>query len=67
MASINCGAHPLVMDALAEMSEAQMQMRLTHLPVRAQYPRRRKRGDGGDAPREKMRVPSGRLELPRSG
>ena len=35
------GAHPLVMDALAEMSEAQMQMRLTHPPVRAQYPRRR--------------------------
>jgi hypothetical protein len=34
------GAHPLVMDALAEMSEAQMQMRLTHPPVRAQYPRR---------------------------
>ena len=30
------GAHPLVMDALAEMSEAQMQMRLTHPPVRAQ-------------------------------
>jgi len=30
------GAHPLVMDALAEMSEAQMQMRLTHHPVRAQ-------------------------------
>jgi len=28
------------MDALAEMSEAQMQMRLTHPPVRAQYPRR---------------------------
>jgi len=34
------GAHPLVMDALAEMSEAQMQMRLTPPPVRAQYPRR---------------------------
>jgi hypothetical protein len=30
------GAHPLVMDALAEMSEAQIQMRLTHPPVRAQ-------------------------------
>src|SRR3989344_4383081 len=44
------GAHPLVMDALAEMSEAQMQMRLTHPPVRAQYPRRGKRGDGWDAP-----------------
>ena len=28
------GAHPLVMDALAEMSEAQMQMRLTHPPAR---------------------------------
>jgi len=28
------GAHPLVMDALAEMSEAQMQLRLTHPPVR---------------------------------
>ena len=37
------GAHPLVMDALAEMSEAQIQMRLTHPPVRAQYPRRRKK------------------------
>ena len=36
----NGGAHPLAMDALAEMSEAQMQMRLTHPPVRAQYPRR---------------------------
>ena len=36
----NGGAHPLVMDALAEMSEAQMQMRLTHPPVRTQYPRR---------------------------
>jgi len=47
------GAHPLVMDALAEMSEAQMQMRLTHPPVRAQYPRRRKRGHGGDAPCKK--------------
>ena len=32
----NGGAHPLVMDALAEMSEAQMQMRLTHPPVRTQ-------------------------------
>ena len=32
----NGGAHPLVMDALAEMSEAQMQMRLTHPPIRAQ-------------------------------
>jgi len=32
------GAHPLVMDALAEMPEAQMQMRLTHPPVRAQAP-----------------------------
>ena len=32
----NGGAHPLVMDALAEMSEAQMQMRLTRPPVRAQ-------------------------------
>ena len=30
------GAHPLVMDALAAMSEGQMQMRLTHPPVRAQ-------------------------------
>ena len=38
--SVYGGAHPLVMDALAEMSEAQMQMRLTHPPVRAQYPRR---------------------------
>jgi len=27
-----------------------MQMRLTHPPVRAQYPRRGKRGDGWDAP-----------------
>ena len=36
----NGGAHPLVMDVLAEMSEAQIRMRLTHLPVRAQYPRR---------------------------
>src|SRR3989344_2346123 len=34
--SVYGGAHPLVMDALAEMSEAQMQMRLTHPPVRAQ-------------------------------
>src|SRR3989338_7247504 len=30
MASVYGGAHPLVMDALAEMSEAQMQMRLHH-------------------------------------
>ena len=36
--------HPLVMDALAEMSEAQIQMRLTHPPVRAQA---RSQGRGG--------------------
>src|SRR3989344_5935718 len=35
VASVYGGAHPLVMDALAGMSEAQMQMRLTHPPVRA--------------------------------
>jgi hypothetical protein len=40
----NGGAHPLVMDALAEMSEAQMQMRLTHPPVRAQARSQRRRG-----------------------
>ena len=38
------GAHPLVMDALAEMSEAQMQMRLTHPPFRAQARSRGRRG-----------------------
>ncbi|MDP2684519.1 MAG: hypothetical protein Q8P20_05705, partial [bacterium] len=38
------GAHPLVTDALAEMSEAQMQMRLTHPPVRAQARSQRMRG-----------------------
>lgn len=38
------GAHPLVMDALAEMSEAQMQMRLTHPPVRAQARSQGRRG-----------------------
>jgi len=40
----NGGSHPLVMDALAEMSEAQMQMRLTHPPVRAQDRSQRRRG-----------------------
>src|SRR3989338_7809917 len=43
------GAHPLVMDALAEMSEARIQMRFTHPPVSAQYSRRGKRGDGWGA------------------
>jgi len=45
------GAHPLVMDALAEMSEAQMQMRLTHPPVRAQARSQRRRGMRAGLPR----------------
>ncbi|MBP9708992.1 MAG: hypothetical protein KBD78_15250, partial [Oligoflexales bacterium] len=45
------GAHPLVMDALAEMSEAQMQMRLTHPPVRAQARSQGRRGMRAGLPR----------------
>src|SRR3989338_1167891 len=49
------GAQPLVMDALAEMSEAQMQMRLTHPPVRAQARSQRTRGMRARLPLTKHR------------
>src|SRR3989338_11635007 len=44
------GAHPLVMDALAEMSEAQMQMRLTHPPLCPPNPPPREKGRGRGGP-----------------
>jgi hypothetical protein len=52
----NGGAHPLVMDALAEMSEAQMQMRLTHPPVRAQIPFAKDKKDSRTGLPEKRQV-----------
>jgi len=50
VASVYGGAHPLAMDALAEMSEAQMQMRLTHPPVRAQARSQGTRGGASGTP-----------------
>ena len=58
VASFYGGAHPLVMDALAEMSEAQMQMRLTHPPIRAQARSHRTRGVRAGLPKiYKFNVP----------
>src|SRR3990167_855456 len=50
VAPVYGGAHPLVIDALAEISEAQMQMRLTHPPVRAQARSQREERNASGAP-----------------